>query len=111
MKSEKIIVKDLINRNNATSQGNAILLRDHIIKILSEKEEKSVIVDFSDINNYTILFFNFSLSYLICKCGLEWFDKFIHVEGLSELGQYFYTLSRINAIDKSSKEKDNNERI
>ena len=59
---EKIIVKDLINRNNATSQGNAILLRDNIIKILSEKR-REVIVDFSDINNYTILF-SFALNFL-----------------------------------------------
>ena len=35
MKSEKIVVKDLINRNSAISQGNAILLRDHILKVLS----------------------------------------------------------------------------
>ena len=101
---EKIIVKDLLNRNSAISQGKAILLRDHIMKeVLSETEEKSVIVDFSDIKNYTILFFNFSLSYLICKYGVEWFDKMIHIEGLSELGHHFYIISRINAIEKYSK--------
>ena len=103
MKSEKIVVKDLINRNSAISQGNAILLRDHILKVLSEREGKSIIVDFSDISNYTILFFNFSLSYLIYKYGIEWFDKMIHIEGLSELGHHFYFISRINAIEKYSK--------
>lgn len=96
---EKIIVKDLLNRNSAISQGKAILLREYILKVLSEKR-REVIVDFSDINNYTILFFNFSLSYLICKYGVEWFDKMIHVEGLSELGHHFYNISRTNAITK-----------
>ena len=101
---EKIIVKDLFNKNSAISQGNAILLRDHILKVLSEREGKSIIVDFSGITNYTILFFNFSLSYLICKYGTEWFDRLIHIEGLSELGKHFYTISRTNAIvEKYSK--------
>lgn len=102
MREEKIIVKDLFS--SAISKNNALLLREYIIQLL--EKNRIVRLDFSGITRYTILFFNFSTGYFIFKLdGKEEYNKRIKIEGLTKLGQSFYTDSYNNAVKKFEEEQ------
>ena len=97
MREEKIIVKDLFS--SAITKNNALLLREHVIQLLDK--DRIVILDFSGVTKYTILFFNFSTGYFVFKLeGEEEYNKRIKLEGLTKLGRSFYKSSYNNAVKK-----------
>lgn len=92
----KILVKSLFD--SAFSENNAQLLRKEIDKLL--ELYSTIEIDFTGIEKFTTLFFNFSTGYYISKLGPEAYQKKIKVSGLTSLGNSVYTSSCENAIEK-----------
>lgn len=90
---KKIKVADIIS--NAFSSEQAIELKKEMEKYLDNEEE--ILLDFTGIDKYTTLFFNFSTGYFIGKIGKENYDKLVKLENLSNLGQSTYQNSYYNA--------------
>ena len=91
---KKIEVSSIIT--NAFSSDQALKLRDEMDKYLSNEEE--VTLDFTDINKFTTLFFNFSTGYFISTLGRNKYDSLVKVINLSDFGQNTYKNSYNNAI-------------
>lgn len=91
---KRIKVSDIVS--NAFSSEQAALLKEEMKKHLDNKEK--IVLDFTGIDKYTTLFFNFSTGYFIGKMGKENYDKLVVLENLSNLGQSTYQNSYTNAI-------------
>lgn len=81
---------------NAFSSDQAIKLRDEMKKHLNNKE--NILLDFSGIDKYTTLFFNFCTGFFIRELGKEKYDELVRLDNLSNLGQSTYQNSYNNAI-------------
>lgn len=90
----KIKVMDFIP--NAFSSEQALILKRKIEEALKEEEE--IQIDFTGINKYTTLFFNFSTGYFINKLGRKEYDSRIKVKNLTQLGESTYQNSYDNAV-------------
>lgn len=81
---------------NAFSSDQATKLRDEMKKYLDSKEK--ILLDFSEIDKYTTLFFNFCTGFFIRELGKENYDELVRLDNLSNLGQSTYKNSYSNAI-------------
>ncbi len=90
---KKIKVADIIS--NAFSSEQALRLKEEMERYMNDEEK--IILDFSGIDKYTTLFFNFSTGYFIGKIGKEKYDRLVELDNLSNLGQSTYQNSYFNA--------------
>lgn len=101
----KVVVRELFS--SAFSESKAVLLRNIIQEKMNLNE--NIELDFTGIEKFTTLFFNFSTGYFISVLGPNEYDKRISLTGLSELGESTYKSSYNNAIEKYNPEQ--NEKI
>lgn len=91
---EIIKVSNIIE--NAFSSSQAEILKNEMENYLNEKKE--ICLDFSGIDKFTTLFFNFSTGYFIGKLGKDEYNKLVKIINLSALGESTYKNSYNNAI-------------
>ena len=74
-------------------------LRDEILKLL-ETQESCVILDFKDVKQFTTMFFNASIAYLVSYLGPDRVINQLVINNLSDLGKKSYQRSYDNAEKK-----------
>ena len=75
--------------NTAFGYKDAEILNSAIDKCL-DKSEYPLIIDFSGITDYSILFFNLSLCTYIVKFGKNEYDRLFIIQNLSDTGSIAY---------------------
>ncbi len=60
-------------------------LHDAVVALLRDKED--VFLDFSDVRQFASPFFNFSIGQLLNDVSEENLRKYLHLEGLNEIGR------------------------
>ena len=81
---------------NAFSSEQAMKLRAEMKTHLDNNEK--IMLDFSEIDKYTTLFFNFCTGFFIREMGKQNYDELVKLDNLSDLGKSTYQNSYSNAI-------------
>lgn len=82
--------------STAFSAGDAEKMYDAVTKALETSNK--VEIDFSDIEIFTTLFFNFAFAKILITIGTDKYNESISLVNLSELGEFTYTHSYDNAV-------------
>ena len=90
---ETIKVANVVD--NAFSSEQAERLKQEMDKYI--KSGKSVTLDFSGVDKFTTLFFNFSTAKVIGELGRQKYDEMVKLKNLSILGESTYKNSYNNA--------------
>lgn len=103
-----IDVFDIVG-NKAISTDKGMALRNEIEKQLSKTD--NLILNFNEVRQFTTLFFNSSLGYLITFLGPETYDQCVKLENLSQLGKSTYEQTYRNAVNHYALSSDKKEII
>ena len=101
---KKIIVKDLIGSNSATSPEKAKPLYDLLVKSVDNKEKVSV--DFSGLTTITTAFFNSSIGKLYSAYSPNTLNEFITLDGKTLTKLQFDKLKLVMQNAKSKLSED-----
>lgn len=104
----RIIVRNLLDNDKATSPESAAPLFKELTKYLNSKEE--VEVDFSDLSTITTAFFNVSIGDLYNNWTTEDLNNYIHIKAntLTELQRDKLRMVMYNAKTKLTDEELDN---
>ena len=103
-----IDVFDIVG-SKAISTDKGMALRNEIEHRLSRTG--SLTLNFNEVRQFTTLFFNSSLGYLITSLGPEIYNQCIKLENLSQLGKSTYEQTYRNAINHYALSSDKKEII
>lgn len=84
--------------NTAFGYKDAEILNSAIDKCL-DKSEYPLIIDFSGITDYSILFFNLSLCTYIVRFGKNEYDRLFTIQNLSDTGGIAYNVCYNNTAN------------
>ncbi|KEK15985.1 hypothetical protein HQ33_07420 [Limosilactobacillus reuteri] len=101
---KKIIVKNLIKSNSATSPEKAKPLYDLLVKSVNDKEKVSV--DFSNLTTITTAFFNSSIGKLYSVYSPDRLNEFIKLDGSTLTKLQFDKLKLVMQNAKSKLSED-----
>lgn len=101
---KKIIVKDLIRSNSATSPEKAKPLYNLLVQCVDNKEKVSV--DFSDLKTITMAFFNSSIGKLYSAYSSTTLNEFITLDGRTLTKLQFDKLKLVMQNAKSKLSED-----
>lgn len=88
-----------ITEEKAITLESGIKLRDMVIQIL-KTQDSFVTLDFANVKQFTTMFFNASIGYLVSYLGPEQVIKQVRIKNLSNLGEKSYMRSYNNAKNK-----------
>lgn len=94
-----------ITGDKAITLESGIKLRDKVLNVI-KTQESCVTLDFMDVKQFTTMFFNASIGYLVSYLGPDKVVNQINIENLSILGEKSYQRSYDNAKTKYYNNQD-----